>query len=71
MEQICQVSGEVNATILKEFLVNNGIHATCGPAGVNAYNGSAGSGQAYLVFVESKKKDIALKLLKDEGLLKN
>jgi hypothetical protein len=71
MEQICQASGEINASIMKDFLEGNGIHSTCGPAGTNAYNGSAGSGQAYLVFVMNEKKEEALKLLKEEGLIKN
>jgi len=31
MEKICNTGGEVNASIIKDFLKNSGIHATTGP----------------------------------------
>lgn len=74
MIQIVTAAGEINASIIKGFLESNGIETSYGPGGnvsiLSTGGGSMGSNQAQNIFVEDAKAEEALKLLKDQGLIK-
>ena len=69
MIQIVTASGEVNASIIKIFLESNGIRVSYGPES-NPNLGSAGPNVPQTVYVEEGKSGEALKLLKEQGLIK-
>ena len=72
MEKICNTGGEVNASIIKDFLKSAGIHATAGPdSDLSANFGSLGPNQLYSVFVEHGKVEESLRLLKEQGFIKS
>jgi hypothetical protein len=64
MVQIVTSKGEVNASIIKGFLENAGIKASCARAG-----GSHGGGVSWIVYVEQEKSEEALKFLKEQKLI--
>ena len=65
MVQIIRATDETNAAIIKGFLENNGIHATCAP---NISNRGRVNISA-TVYVSEDKSEEALKLLKEQGLI--
>ena len=69
MVQIVTASGEVNASIIKEFLESVGIEAKYGPQG-SGNKGSGGPNMPQTVYVPEEKAEEALKILKEEGLVK-
>ena len=71
MVQIATASGEINATIIKDVLESAGIHSTFGPADTAfSYLGTLGPNQAQNILVPKGNKEEAMKLLKEEGLIK-
>ncbi len=71
MAQIVTAAGEVNASIIKGFLEGNGIKASFGPQGSIGNTGSRGPNQPQHVYVSEDTAERALKLLKEQGLIKS
>ena len=65
MNQIATALNEVNASIIKDFLISKGIQASY--AANSGYQGHVSSCTIYCI---AGKEEEALKLLKEEGLIK-
>jgi len=64
MVQIAKTSNEVNASIMKDFLENNGIQASYSSNG-----GRYGLTASCIVYCDQAKSDESLKLLRDQKLI--
>ena len=72
MTQIVTAPGEVNAQIVRDLLQSAGIHTTFGPADSPfSYYGTLGPNQAQNILVPKDKVEEAMKILKEEGLVKS
>jgi len=69
MKQIVTANGEVNASVIKGFLENNGIQATLSIGNNVRSNALSSATMSYLVFAPEEKAEEALKLLKEQGLI--
>lgn len=71
MQRIVTAKGEVNASIIKDVLESAGIKTKFGPSDTPfSYYGTLGPNQSQDVLVPKDKMEEALKLLKEEGLIK-
>ena len=70
MIQIVTAAGEINASIIKGFLESNGIETKFGMGNTTHSRGVGSPAMEQSVFVEEDKAEEALKLLKDQGLIK-
>jgi hypothetical protein len=71
MVKVVTTSGLVNAKIIQDVLESAGIKATSGPSDSPfVYYGGLGPNEAYDVLVPQEKMGEALKLLEEQGLLK-